>query len=157
MMGDESLQTEILKTIDRFIELRRSEWGNIHVQVGEFNPTVTRYDMLQKFRKSVERGDLQTYDLPDGMALEQQVFQVWKQLATQAVGEENLWGHPIGLSKIYGHLPFHNSLQSWDEFLQALAKLQNRVDDTRMEFVPSRSKNWQMGDRSVGAVTFHPS
>jgi hypothetical protein len=151
-MGNDDIQTAMLRTIDRFLELRRSEWGDIYNQVGKFNPNATRYDMLQKFRKAVERGDLQIYDFPDSMSLSEQVFQVWKQLAIQAVGEDNLWGHPIGLSEIYGHLPW----QTWDEFLQSLAKLQDMANNPPMELVPSRSKNWLLGDRSVGAVTFHP-
>ena len=142
-------QDAILLAIDRFLELRRSEWGDIYNQVGEFNPYVTRYDMLQKFRKAVARGDLETYDFPEGLTLAAQIFQVWKQLSIQAVGEENIWGHPIGLSDIYGHLPW----RTWETFLQELTQLQ----DSLMELVPSRSKNWLVNDRQVGAVTFHSS
>jgi hypothetical protein len=146
-MESETVQASILRAIDQFIELRQSEWGNIHNQTGEFNPHVTRYDMLQKFRKAVERGDLETYDFPEGVTLEAQIFQMWKQLAVQSVGEENFWGHPIGLAAIYGHLPW----RTWEVFLQELTVLQ----DPAMELVPSRSKNWLVNDRSVGAVTFH--
>ena len=46
-------QDAILRSIDRFLELRQSEWGDIYNQVGEFNPHAVRYDMLQKFRKAV--------------------------------------------------------------------------------------------------------
>ena len=140
-------QDAILLAIDRFLELRRSEWGDIYNQVGEFNPHVTRYDMLQKFRKAVERGDLETYDFTEETTLAAQIFHVWKKLAIQSVGEENLWGHPIGLSEIYGHL----SWRTWDVFLQELVQLQ----DPSIELVPSRSKNWLVNDRSIGAMTFH--
>ena len=141
-------QDAILLAIDRFLELRRSEWGRIEQQVGEFNPHTARYDMLQKFRKAVERGDLEPYDFAKETSLAAQIFQVWKQLASQSVGEDNLWGHPIGLSDIYGHLPW----RTWETFLQELAQFQ----DPLMELVPSRSKNWLVNDRQVGAVTFHP-
>ena len=145
-------QDAISRSIDRFLELRRSEWGDIYNQVGEFNPHAVRYDMLQKFRKAVERGDLETYDFPEGMTLAAQIFQVWKQLSIQAIGEENMWGHPIGLSDIYGHLPW----RTWETFLQELAQFQGPMMEPMMELVPSRSKNWLVNERSIGAVTFHP-
>lgn len=146
-MAKETVQASILRAIDQFIELRQSEWGNVGSQTGEFNPHVTRYDMLQKFRKAVEQGDLETYAFPKGVTFATQMFQVWQQLAIQSVGEENLWGHPIGLPAIYGHLPW----RTWEDFLQELALLENPA----MELVPSRSKNWVVNERSVGAVTFH--
>jgi hypothetical protein len=140
-------QDVILAAIDKFIELRRSEWGQVPSQKGEFNPQVTRYDMLQKFRKAVERGELGLFTFPEAISLAEQIFLGWRHLARQAVPADHYWGHPIPLPTLYGHLP----RMTWAEFLDQLHQLQSPT----MELVPSRLKNWPVGDRLVGAITFH--
>ena len=77
------------------------------------------------------------------------LYQSWKFLATeQAV--KPIEGHPIGLRDLYDRcFPYFK----WDRFLELVAG----VDPTAIELIPSRGKNYQVGDRSVGAVTFHLS
>jgi hypothetical protein len=135
----------IVAAIDKFIQLRHSEWGD-QSQTGEFNPHVARYDMLQKFRRAVVQGELLSHftDLPSDRT--EQIFTVWQALAQLTVGAD-YWGHPMTLRDIYLEL---DDL-SWPDFLTHLSQL----DHPGFELVPSRVKNWQVGDRQVGALTFH--
>ncbi len=143
-------QTErdlILAAIDKFIEVRKSEWGDLRSQVGDFNPYVTRYDMLQKFRKAIAQGELLSQFPASSGSLVERIFPIRQTLASLAVGQSIAWGHPISLKSIYMQL----DLMTWDEFLTELAQ----INQTEFELVPSRVKNWQVGDRQVGALTFH--
>ncbi len=140
-------QALILAAIDKFIELRRSEWGQVGSQTGEFNPYVVRYDMLQKFRTAMERGELRVFAFSEAASLAEQIFHGWQHLARQAVPTDHYWGHPIPLPMLYGHLPG----LTWSEFLSQL----HQLDNPALELVPSRVKNWLVGDRLVGAITFH--
>jgi hypothetical protein len=136
----------VLTAIDKFIEMRRSEWGQIGSQIGEFNPHVVRYDMLQKFRKAVEHGDLGL--MPIAITnLDQMLFEVWRSLCLQAVADGQIWGHPIPLQQIYSQFPF----MPWEDFLMALSQ----AERTDFELVPSRVKNWLVNGRQIGALTFH--
>jgi hypothetical protein len=137
----------ILAAIDKFIELRRSEWGDLGSQVGEFNPQVTRYDMLQKFRRAIAQGELLTQFPGLSGNLVERIFLIWQKLASLAVEKPDPWGHPISLKSIYVQL----DRMGWQEFLTELAQ----INQTGFELVPSRVKNWQVGDRQVGALTFH--
>lgn len=139
-------QAIVLAAIDKFIEVRRSEWGQIPSQTGDFNPTVTRYDMLQKFRKAVAQGDLSvsTEEITD---FGEKVFEVWRSLCQQSVSGDHIWGHPIPLQQIYSRLPF----MLWEDFLTALST----VNYEALELVPSRVRNWSVNGRQVGAITFH--
>ncbi|KAM3092294.1 hypothetical protein ACKFKG_22825 [Phormidesmis sp. 146-35] len=137
----------ILAAIDKFIEVRKSEWGDLRSQVGEFNPYVTRYDMLQKFRKAIAQGELLSQFPELSGSLVERVFPIWQKLASLAVGQAIAWGHPISLKSIYMQLDHI----TWDEFLSELAQ----INQTEFELVPSRVKNWMVGDRQVGALTFH--
>jgi hypothetical protein len=156
----------VLTAIDKFIEMRRSEWGQIGSQIGEFNPHVVRYDMLQKFRKAVENGDLGLMPMPIA-DLDQVLFEVWRSLCLQAVADSQIWGHPIALQQIYSQLPFI----PWEDFLMALSQTDRAESDTtqpdttqpdttqpdraNFELVPSRVRNWLVNGRQVGALTFH--
>lgn len=136
----------VLTAIDKFIEMRRSEWGQVGNQIGAFNPHVVRYDMLQKFRKAVEHGDLGL--MPIAITnLDQMLFEVWRSLCLQAVADGQIWGHPIPLQQIYSQLPF----MPWEDFLMALSQ----AERTDFELVPSRVKNWLVNGRQIGALTFH--
>ncbi|MGV0024119.1 hypothetical protein [Phormidesmis priestleyi] len=139
----------ILAAIDKFIEVRKSEWGDLRSQVGEFDPYVTRYDMLQKFRKAIAQGELLSQFPELSGSLVERIFPIWQKLASLAVGQPLAWGHPISLKSIYMQL----NQMTWDEFLTGLAQ----INQTEFELVPSRVKNWQVGDRQVGALTFHHS
>jgi hypothetical protein len=141
----------VLTAIDKFIEMRRSEWGQVGSQIGEFNPHVVRYDMLQKFRKAVENGDLGL--MPISIAdLDQVLFEVWRSLCLQAVADSQIWGHPIPLQQIYSQLPF----MPWEDFLMALSQPDRpQPDRPDFELVPSRVRNWLVNGRQVGALTFH--
>jgi hypothetical protein len=144
---DQQAQREIiLAAIDKFIQVRKSEWGD-QGQSGEFNPYVTRYDMLQKFRKAIEQGELLSQFPESSGSLVERVFPIWQKLASLAVKQPIAWGHPISLKSIYVQL----DQMSWDEFLGELAQ----INQTEFELVPSRVKNWQVSDRQVGALTFH--
>lgn len=139
-------QQLVLAAIDKFIELRRSEWGQIPGQTGEFNPTIARYDMLQKFRKAVSQGDLSVS--PGTVAdFGEKLFEVWRSLCQQSVSGDHIWGHPIPLQQIYSRLPF----MPWEEFLTALST----ANHAALELVPSRVRNWSVNGRQVGAITFH--
>jgi hypothetical protein len=140
------LQQLVLTAVDKFIEMRRSEWGQVGSQIGVFNPHVVRYDMLQKFRKAVERGDLGLMQIPV-TDLDQMLFEVWRSLCLRAVADSQIWGHPIPLQQIYSQLPF----MPWEDFLRALSQSER----TDFELVPSRVKNWLVNGRQVGALTFH--
>lgn len=75
------------------------------------------------------------------------LYQSWKFIATEQ-GVKPIEGHPIGFKDLYDRcFPY----LKWDKFLELIAG----VDATAIEFIPSRGKNYQVGDRSVGAVTFH--
>jgi hypothetical protein len=137
----------ILAAIDKFIEVRKSEWGDLRSQVGEFNPQVTRYDMLQKFRKAIAQGELLGQFPGLSGSLVERIFPIWQKLASLAVEQSPTWGHPISLKSIYVQL----DQMTWDEFLAELGQ----INQTEFELVPSRLKNWQVGDRQVGALTFH--
>jgi hypothetical protein len=75
------------------------------------------------------------------------LYQSWKFLATEQ-GVKLIEGHPIGFKELHDRcFPYLN----WERFLELIAG----VDPTVIELVPSRGKNYQVGDRSVSAVTFH--
>jgi hypothetical protein len=73
--------------------------------------------------------------------------QAWKFVATSQ-GVKQLEGHPVGLKELHDrcfpYLP-------WKRFLELVAGIESQA----IELVPSREKNYLVGDRSVGAVTFH--
>jgi hypothetical protein len=73
--------------------------------------------------------------------------QAWKFVATDQ-GLKQIEGHPISLKELHDrcfpYLP-------WKRFLELVAG----VDSQTIELVPSREKNYLVGDRHVGAVTFH--
>jgi hypothetical protein len=75
------------------------------------------------------------------------LYQSWKFLATEQ-GVKPIEGHPVSCKNLHLRcFPYLN----WDRFLELIAG----VDGTAIELIPSRGKNYQVGDRSVGAVTFH--
>jgi hypothetical protein len=75
------------------------------------------------------------------------LYQSWKFLATEQ-GAKPIEGHPVSCKNL--HLRCFPYLK-WERFLELIAG----VDSTAIELIPSRGKNYQVGDRSVGAVTFH--
>ncbi len=75
------------------------------------------------------------------------LYQSWKFLATEQ-GVKPVEGHPISFKELHNRcFPY----LKWDRFLDLVAG----VGLTVIELIPSRDKNYQVGDRSVGAVTFH--
>ncbi len=73
--------------------------------------------------------------------------QAWKFVAT-AQGVKQIEGHPVGLKDLHDHcFPY----LPWKRFLE----LVGGIESQRIELVPSREKNYLVGDRHVGAVTFH--
>ena len=75
------------------------------------------------------------------------LYQSWKFLATEQ-GVKPIEGHPISFKGLYDRcFPY----LKWERFLDLIAG----VDSTVIELIPSRGKNYQVGNRSVGAVTFH--
>ncbi len=73
--------------------------------------------------------------------------QAWRFIATDQ-GVKQIEGHPVGLRELHDrcfpYLP-------WKKFLELVAGIESQT----IELVPSREKNYLVGDRSVGAVTFH--
>ena len=75
------------------------------------------------------------------------LYQSWKFLATEQ-GVKLIEGHPISFKELHDRcFPY----LKWNRFLDLVAG----VDPTAIELIPSRDKNYQVGDRSVGSVTFH--
>ena len=75
------------------------------------------------------------------------LYQSWKFLATEQ-GVKPIEGHPISFKELHDRcFPY----LKWERFLDLIAG----VDPTAIELIPSRGKNYQVGNRSVGAVTFH--
>jgi hypothetical protein len=63
-------------------------------------------------------------------------------------GVKPIEGHPVSFKELHDRcFPY----LKWERFLELIAG----VDPTAIELIPSRGKNYQVGDRSVGAVTFH--
>lgn len=75
------------------------------------------------------------------------LYQSWRFLATEQ-GVKPIEGHPITFRELHDRcFPY----LKWDRFLELIAG----VDSTAIELIPSRDKNYQVGDRSVGSVTFY--
>jgi hypothetical protein len=75
------------------------------------------------------------------------LYQSWKFLVIEQ-GVKLIEGHPIGFKDLHDRcFPY----LKWERFLELIAG----VDGTAIELIPSRGKNYQVADRSVGAVTFH--
>jgi hypothetical protein len=75
------------------------------------------------------------------------LYQSWKFLATEQ-GVKPIEGHPVSFKDLRDRcFPY----LKWDSFLELIAG----VRPIAIELIPSRDKNYQVGDRSVGAVTFH--
>jgi hypothetical protein len=75
------------------------------------------------------------------------LYQSWKFLVIEQ-GVKLIEGHPIGFKELHDRcFPY----LKWERFLELIAG----VDSTAIELIPSRGKNYQVGDRSVGAVTFY--
>jgi hypothetical protein len=75
------------------------------------------------------------------------LYQSWKFLATEQ-GVKPIEGHPVSFKDLRDRcFPY----LKWDRFLELIAG----VDGTAIELIPSREKNYQIGDRLVGALTFH--
>ena len=75
------------------------------------------------------------------------LYQSWKFLATEQ-GVKPIEGHPISFKELHDRcFPY----LKWERFLELIAG----VYPTAIELIPSRGKNYQVGNRSVGAVTFH--
>ena len=94
-------------------------------------------------RLVAERGDVDSEMIQFSTLLRQ----AWRFVATDQ-GVKPIEGHPVGLKELHGccfpYLP-------WKRFLE----LVGGIDSQTIELVPSREKNYLVGDRSVGAVTFH--
>jgi hypothetical protein len=72
----------------------------------------------------------------------------WWTLATQQVGPDHCWGHPISIDAIYSE-GFTD--MDKEEFLDQIANL----DREWLELIPSRHhKNYQVGDRRAWSLTF---
>lgn len=73
--------------------------------------------------------------------------QAWRFVATDQ-GVKQIEGHPVSFKELHDrcfpYLP-------WKRFLELIAGIESET----IELVPSREKNYLVGDRSVGAVTFH--
>lgn len=73
--------------------------------------------------------------------------EAWRFVATDQ-GVKRIEGHPVGLKELHDrcfpYLP-------WQRFLELVAG----IESPAIELVPSRGKNYSVGDRSVGAITFH--
>jgi len=75
--------------------------------------------------------------------------QSWRFVATNQ-GVKQIEGHPVGLKELHDCcFPY----LKWQRFLG----LVGGIDSQAIELVPSREKNYLVGDRHVGAVTFHAS
>ncbi len=73
--------------------------------------------------------------------------QSWRFVAADQ-GVKQIEGHPVGLKDLHDRcFPY----LSWKRFLELVAGIESQT----IELVPSREKNYLVGDRSVGAVTFH--
>lgn len=73
--------------------------------------------------------------------------QAWRFVAT-AQGVKRIEGHPVGLKELHDRcFPY----LKWERFLELVAGIESQA----IELVPSREKNYLVGDRQVGAVTFH--
>jgi hypothetical protein len=75
------------------------------------------------------------------------LYQSWKFLAIEQ-GVKPIEGHPVRCKNL--HLRCFPYLK-WERFLELIAG----VDPMAIELIPSREKNYQIGDRLVGALTFH--
>jgi hypothetical protein len=75
------------------------------------------------------------------------LYQSWKLMAREQVGI-NLSGHSIGLKELHDRcFPY----LVWQRFLDLIGS----VKSESFELVPSRSKNYVVAGRQVGAMTFH--
>ena len=75
------------------------------------------------------------------------LYQSWKFLAIEQ-GVKPVEGHPVGFKDLHDRcFPY----LKWERFIELVAG----VDSTAIELIPSRDKNYQVGIRSVGALTFH--
>ncbi len=68
-------------------------------------------------------------------------------MASEQVGTD-LSGHPIGLKELHD---FCFPYLEWQRFLDLIGG----VKSESFELVPSRSKNYVVAARQVGAMTFH--
>jgi hypothetical protein len=75
------------------------------------------------------------------------LYQSWKLMAREQVGSD-FSGHPIGLKELHDRC---FSYLEWQRFLDLLGS----VKSESFELVPSRSKNYVVAGRQVGAMTFH--
>ena len=94
-------------------------------------------------RLVVERGDADSEVIQFSTLLRQ----AWRFVATDQ-GAKLIEGHSVGLKELHGrcfpYLP-------WKRFLE----LVGGIESQEIELVPSREKNYSVGDRRVAAVTFH--
>jgi hypothetical protein len=75
------------------------------------------------------------------------LYQSWKFLAIEQ-GVKPIEGHPVSFKELHDLcFPY----LKWERFLELIAG----VDGTAIELIPSREKNYQIGGRLVGALTFH--
>ena len=75
------------------------------------------------------------------------LYQSWKFLAIEQ-DVKPVEGHPIGFKDLHDRcFPY----LKWERFIELIAG----VGSTAIELIPSRDKNYQVGTRSVGALTFH--
>ena len=73
--------------------------------------------------------------------------EAWRFVAT-AQGVKQIEGHPVGLKELHDLcFPY----LKWQRFLELVGGTESQA----VELVPSREKNYLVGDRHVGAVTFH--
>jgi len=90
-----------------------------------------------------ERGDVDSETIQFSTLLNQ----AWKFVATDQ-GVKQIEGHPVSLKELHDRcFPY----LKWQRFLDLVAG----IDSQAIELVPSREKNYLVGDRSVGAVTFY--
>lgn len=94
-------------------------------------------------RLVAERGEADSETIQFSTLLNQS----WKFVAT-AQGVKQIEGHPVSLKELHDRcFPY----LKWQRFLELVAGVDSQV----IELVPSREKNYLVGDRAVGAVTFH--
>ena len=96
-------------------------------------------------RLVAERGDVDSEMIQFSALLNQ----AWRFVATDQ-GVKQIEGHPVSLKELHDRcFPY----LKWQQFLD----LVGGIDSQAIELVPSREKNYSVGDRHVGAVTFHAS
>jgi len=94
-------------------------------------------------RLVVDRGDADSETTQFSTLLNQ----AWRFVST-AQGVKQIEGHPVSLKELHDRCFPYLSLK---RFLELVAGIESQA----IELVPSREKNYLVGDRSVGAVTFH--